>query len=251
MPGPQAGQPGKPADAQQQLSPQQTEGSVMMDLTDGNTRETALPTGATTDFTLGGYTNAIEQGNHPAWGSQRTAQLEDATSAQAKTASNALAADATANLTLGGYTKVLEHGSHPAWGTQRTAQLQSSKTNQEAGPTGVEQGSELPPSASKGRLSRLGQSPSAATGRQSLPMQSQSAVKGRMGSTGQSPLPAKGRMSLLGQSPSAIKRAQPEGQRSKWGLVPGEDDTLDLNPALEKAGKCSAFACDFASNAMR
>ena len=34
---------------------------------------------------------------------------------------------------------------------------------------------------------------------------------------------------------SAAKRAQqPQGQRSKWGFVPGEDDTLDLN--LEKAG---------------
>lgn len=225
----------------------------MMDLTDGNTRETALPTGATTDFTLGGYTKAIEQGSHPAWGSQKTAQLHHATSAQATTTSNAVAADATANLTLGGYTKVLEHGSHPAWGTQRTAQLQSSDTNQEAGPTGRQQRSELPTSASKGRLSRLaaavfGQSPGAATRRQSLPMPGQSAVKGNMGGTGQSPLPTKGRTSLLGQSPSAFKRAQPEGQRSKWGLVPGEDDTLDLNLALEKAGTCSAFTC--VSNAM-
>lgn len=243
MPGPQAGQPGKPADAHQQLSPQQTAGSIMMDLTDGNTRETALPIGATADYTLGGYTKVIEQGSHPAWGSQKTAQLQDATSAQTTAASNAVAADATANLTLGGYTKVLEHGSHPAWGTQRTAQLQSLDTNQEDGPIGREQRGELPASASKGRLSRLGQSHGAATGRQSLPVQGQSAVKGMMGSTGQSPVPAKGRMSLLGQSPSAFKREQPEGQRSKWGLVPGEDDTLDLNSSLEKAGTCSAFTC--------
>lgn len=44
---------------------------------------------------------------------------------------------------------------------------------------------------------------------------------------------------------SAAKRAQqPQGQRSKWGFVPGEDDTLDLN--LEKAGRlalCFAVAC--------
>lgn len=239
--GAQAGQPGKSAEAQQQLSPQQTVGSVTMDLTDGNTREAALAAGAITDFTLGGYTKAIEQGNHPAWGSQRTAQLEDA---HAKNASNAIAADltGTANLTLGGYTKVFEHGTHPAWGTQRTAQLQSSDTHQ-AAPSGHEQSSQPPTSASKGRLSRFGQSPVAATGRQSLPMQSQSAMKGRMDSAAPSPLPAKGRISLLGQSPSAVKRTQPEGQRSKWGLVPGEDDTLDLNSSLEKAGSCSALTC--------
>ena len=235
MLGTQAGQAAKPAEAQEQPSPQQSVGSVMMDLTDGNTRETALPRGATTDFTLGGYTKAIEQGNHPAWGSQRTAQLEDVTAAQAGIANNA----ATADLTLGGYTKVFEHGSHSAWGAQRTAQLQNPSSDQ-AAPAGHGQANELPISASKNKPSRFGQSPSAAKGRGSLSGQSPSAVKGRMSSSGQSPLPAKGRMSLLGQSPLAMKRAQPEGQRSKWGFVPGEDDTLDLN--MEKAGKHSELS---------
>lgn len=42
---------------------------------------------------------------------------------------------------------------------------------------------------------------------------------------------------------SATKRAQ-QPQRSKWGFVPGEDDTLDLN--LEKAGRpmyCPVLTC--------
>ena len=205
----------------------------MMDLTDGNTRGTALPRGATTNFTLGGYTKAIEQGNHPAWGSQRTAQLEDATAAHARPASNAFAADATADMSLGGYTKTLEHGIHAAWGTQRTAELQNTSDNQAAS---AEHGQphELPASANKHKLSRFGQSPVVAKSRGSLSGQSSPAMKGRMGNAEQSPLPAKRRMSLLGQSPSALKRAQPEGQRSKWGFVPGEDDTLDLN--MEKAG---------------
>lgn len=240
MLGTQAGQPVKPAEAWEQPSPQQSVGSVMMDLTDGNTRETALPKGATTDFTLGGYTKAIEQGNHPAWGSQMTAQLEDATAAHIRPASDAVAADATADMSLGGYTKMFEHGSHAAWGTQRTAELQNASENQAAS---AEHGQthELPTSASKHKLSRFGQSPAAAKGRGSLSGQSSPALPGGMGNAQQSPLPAKRRMSLLGQSPSASKRAQPEGQRSKWGFVPGEDDTLDLN--MEKAGNGPAATC--------
>lgn len=230
--GTHAGQLVKPAEAQDQPSPQRSVGSVMMDLTDGNTRETAPRIGATTDFTLGGYTKAIEQGNHPVWGSQGTAQLDDTTAAQAPPA-GAIAAGATADLTLGGYTKMLEHGRHAAWGAQQTAELQNTSDNQT---TPVEHG-ELQSSAGKHKLSWSGQSPSAAKGTGSLSGQSPSAGKGRMGNAGQSPLPAKRRMSLLGQSPSAVKRAQPEGQRSKWGFVPGEDDTLDLN--MEKAGNCS------------
>ena len=45
----------------------------------------------------------------------------------------------------------------------------------------------------------------------------------------------------MGQSPSVAKPAQPEGQRSEWGFVPGEDDTLDLN--LEKAGEGLQSIC--------
>ena len=237
MLGTQAGQPLKPTEARERPSPQQSVGSVMMDLTDGNTRETALPRGATTDYTLGGYTKAIEQGSHPAWGSQRTAQLETATAAHARPATNAVAADATADLSLGGYTKMLEHGSHAAWGAQRTSELQSSSDNQTA-TADHGQPHELPTSAIKNKLSRFGQSPAAAKGRGSLSGQSPAAVERRMGNAEQSPLPAKNRMSLLGHSPSVLKRAQPEGQRSKWGFVPGEDDTLDLN--MEKAGNGSA-----------
>lgn len=234
----QAGQLVKPAEAQDQPSPQQSVGSVMMDLTDGNTRETAPPRGATADFTLGGYTKAIEQGNHPAWGSQRTAQLDDTIAAQARPSSATAAGATTADLTLGGYTKMLEGGRHAAWGAQRTAELQNTSDNQTAA---VEHGQtqELPASAGKHRLSRLGQSPSAAKGRGSPLGQSPSAGKGRMGNAEQSPLPAKRRMSLLGHSPSAVKRAQPDRQRSYWGFVPGEDDTLDLN--MEKAGNSTAI----------
>lgn len=235
--GSQAGQPLKPAETRQQPSPQQSVGSVMMDLTDGNTRETALPIGATTDYTLGGYTKAIEQGSHPAWGSQRTALLADITAAHARPASNAVAAEATAHESLGGYTNMLEHGSHAVWGTQRTAELQKTNGNQAASAEHGQthgQAHKLPCSASKHRLSRFGQSPAAAKGSMNLSGQSPSAVKGRMGNEGQSPLPAKRRMSLLGDSPSAMMRAQPEGQRSKWGFIPGEDDTLDLN--MEQAG---------------
>ena len=241
MSGTQAGQPLKPSEAREQPSPQRSVGSVMMDLTDGNTRETALFQGATTDFTLGGYTKAIEQGNHPAWGSQRTAQLEDVTAPHARPANNAVAAEVAADLSLGGYTHMLEHGSHAAWGTQRTAELQNTSGSQ---PASAEHGQtdELPTSASKHRLSRFGQSPAAANGSVSLSGQSPFAVKGRMGNTEQSPRPAKRRMSLVGQNLSALKRAQPEGQRSKWGFVPGEDDTLDLN--MEKAGDGPAPTCE-------
>ena len=230
MLGTQAGQPLKLAEAREQPSPQQSVGSVMMDLTDGNTREAAIPRGATTDYTLGGYTKAIEQGSHPAWGSQRTAQLENTTAAHARPATNAVAANATADLSLGGYTKMLEHGSHAAWGAQRTSELQNSSDNQTA-TAKHGQTHELLSSARKSKPSRLGQSPAAAKG---LSGQSPPAVKGRVANMEQSPLPAKSRMSLLGQSPSVLKCAQPEGQRSKWGFVPGEDDTLDLN--MEKAG---------------
>lgn len=239
-----AGQIVKPAEAQDQPSPQQSVGSVMMDLTDGNTRETAPLRGATTDFTLGGYTKAIEQGNHPAWGSQRTAQLDDTTAAQARPSGAIAAGATTADLTLGGYTKMLEHGRHAAWGAQRPAELQN--TSVQTAPVEREQTHELPSSASKHKLSRFGESPSAAKGRGSPSGQSPSAGKGRMGNAEQSPLPAKRRMSLLGQSPSAVKRTQPEGQRSKWGFVPGEDDTLELN--MEKAGNC--FTATQMSNTM-
>ena len=178
---------------QGQPSPQQSTGSVMMDLTDGNTRDTALARGATADFTLGGYTRAIEQGNHPVWGRQQTAQLDDTATdnPNAGTDSAATAAN-TADLTLGGYTRAIEQGNHPVWGSQRTAQLEELTAER--------------PSVSGNGTPRSAR---------------------------------KGRKSLLGQSPSAVKRAQPEGQRSKWGFVPGEDDTLDLN--LEKAGKVLFF----------
>ena len=169
----------------------------MMDLTDGNTRETAIARGATTDFTLGGYTRAIAEGKHPVWGSQRTAQLNDVTGAQSQL-NAAVEADITAAVepdarqsaddTLGGYTRALEQGSHPVWGSQGAAQLQEEPADRR-----------------------------------------NAAAKGTPNSV------RKGRQSMMGRSPSALKRAQPEGQRSKWGFVPGEDDTLDLN--LEKAGE--------------
>ena len=233
LPGTQAGQPAKPAQNQDQSSPQQLTGSVMMDLTDGNTRETAPPRGATTDYTLGGYTKAIEQGNHPVWGSQRAAQQEDTTAVQARPTPTAAAADATADPTLGGYTRAIEQGNHPAWGSQRTAQLDPAHAN-ETSPMGVVNASGFSASAGKNRRSRLAQSPSAAQGRVSLAGQSPLPVKGKISLAGQSPSAVQGRMSTIGQSPSVMKRAQPEGQRSKWGFVPGEDDTLDLN--MEKAG---------------
>ena len=174
-----------------QPSPQQSTGSVMMDLTEGNTRDTALARGATADFTLGGYTRAIEQGKHPAWGAQQTAQLDSPNTASnpAQTAANAT------DFTLGGYTRAIEQGSHPVWGSQRTAQLED--------PT-----SERPSAAGSGTPGSVRRSR---------------------------------RISLMGQSPSVAKRAQPEGQRSKWGFVPGEDDTLDLN--LEKAGEGLQSIC--------
>ncbi len=168
----------------------------MMDLTDGNTRDTALARGATADFTLGGYTRAIEQGKHPAWGAQHTAQLDNVTTDSPNAASNPaqVAANAT-DFTLGGYTRAIEQGSHPVWGSQRTAQLEH--------PT-----SERPSAAGSGTPGSVRRSR---------------------------------RISLMGQSPSVAKPAQPEGQRSKWGFVPGEDDTLDLN--LEKAGEGLQSIC--------
>lgn len=195
----QLAQTGKDLQPQLQPSPQQSTGSVMMDLTDGNTRNTALARGTTADFTLGGYTRAIEQGKHPVWGSQQTAQLDDASMDRPSATSNpASAAAGTNDYTLGGYTRAIEQGSHPAWGSQRTAQLEELT----AGSPKV-RGNGTPGSVRRSR-----------------------------------------RLSLLGQSPSAAKRAQPDGQRSKWGFVPGEDDTLDLN--LEKAGGtciCSLHSC--------
>ena len=62
---------------QLQPSPQQSTGSVMMDITDTATAAAARP--ATDDLTLAGYTRAIEQGRHPAWGSQQTSQLNEGT----------------------------------------------------------------------------------------------------------------------------------------------------------------------------
>lgn len=185
----QLAHPAKNLQPQLQPSPQQSTGSVMMDLTDGNTRNTALARGTTADFTLGGYTRAIEQGKHPVWGSQQTAQLDDASMDRPSATSNpASAAAGNTDYTLGGYTRAIEQGSHPVWGSQRTAQLE-----------------ELTAGSPKAR------------------------GNGTPGSVRRSR-----RLSVLGQSPSAAKRAQPDGQRSKWGFVPGEDDTLDLN--LEKAG---------------
>lgn len=184
----QVAQSPKESQPQQHASPQQSPGSVMMDLTDGNTRDTALARGATADFTLGGYTRAIEQGSHPAWGSQKTAQLDEAASNIAPAATSAT------DFTLGGYTQAIEQGSHPAWGSQKTAQLDTQQLEESRADRLTAAGNGTPVSARKGRG-----------------------------------------MSLRGQSPSAVKRAQPEGQRSKWGFVPGEDDTLDLN--LEKAGE--------------
>lgn len=70
QPQPQQSQP------QPQASPQQSTGSVMMDITD---TATAAARPATDDLTLAGYTRAIEQGRHPAWGAQQTSQLEDVT----------------------------------------------------------------------------------------------------------------------------------------------------------------------------
>ena len=214
----------------------------MMDLTDGHTRDTALPGGATTDFSLGGYTRAIEQGRHPVWGSNRTAQLEDTTAAQANLASRAAAADATADLTFGGHDKAREKGTHPAW-EQPRATLVDNTCVQQASPSSVRAANRMPAiqasaSANRSRPSRLGQSPAAATGRISHSGRSPQPIKGRISLSGQSPSAVKGRMSLLAQSPSAVRRAQPEGQKSKWGFVPGEDDTLDLN--MEKAGRCFA-----------
>ena len=58
---------------QLQPSPQQSTGSVMMDITDTATAA------ATDDLTLAGYTRAIEQGRHPAWGPQQTSQLNEGT----------------------------------------------------------------------------------------------------------------------------------------------------------------------------
>ena len=228
-----AGQAVKSPQAQEQPSPQQSTGSVMMDLTDGNTRETMLPRGATTDYTLGGYTKAIEQGSHPAWGSQRTAQQEDTTAVQARPATTATAADDTADLTLGGYTRAIEQGSHPARGSQQTAQLDHKDAN-DSSPVIVLNATGVSANARPSRPSRFSQSPSAAKGRISLAGQSPLPVKGIVSLSGQSPSALKGRMSTIGQSPSAMKPVQPEGQRSKWGFVPGEDDTLDLN--MEKAG---------------
>ncbi|DBA97231.1 TPA: hypothetical protein ACH3X1_014979 [Trebouxia sp. C0004] len=183
-------QTAKDLQPQAQPSPQQSTGSVMMDLTDGNTRDTALARGATADFTLRGYTRAIEQGKHPAWGAQQTAQLDNATIDSPIAASNPAQAAANAtDFTLGGYTRAIEQGSHPVWGSQRTAQLEDPTCERP-----IAAGSGTPGSVRRSR-----------------------------------------RISLMGQSPSVAKRAQPEGQRSKWGFVPGEDDTLDLN--LEKAGQ--------------
>ena len=230
MPGNQAAQSAKPAAAQAQASPQQSTGSVMMDLTDGNTRDTVLPQGATADFTLGGYTKAIEAGNHPVWGSQRTAQLDDTSAAHAGPASNGGAA-ATADFTSGGYTRALEQGSHPAWTSAATALLDAGATGQ-TNPA-VEENAH--PMLRSARPSRLGQSPLANKGIASLEGQSPLPVKGRVSLAGQSLAATKSRLSLPGQSPSVLKRVQPEGQRSKWGFVPGEDDTLDLN--MEKAGE--------------
>ncbi len=172
----------------------------MMDLTDGNTRDIALARGATADFTLGGYTRAIEQGKHLAWGAQQTAQLDNVATDSPNAASNP--AQTAADFTLGGYTRAIEQGSHPVWGSQRTAQLED--------PT-------------SGRPSAAG--------------------SGTPGSVRRSR-----RISLMGQSPSVAKRAQPEGQRSKWGFVPGEDDTLDLN--LEKAGESLQLSCAMCENSM-
>ncbi|DBB09035.1 TPA: hypothetical protein ACH3X3_007660 [Trebouxia sp. C0006] len=188
--GGQTARTAKDLQPQVQPSPQQSTGSVMMDLTDGNTRDTALARGVTADFTLGGYTRAIEHGKHPAWGAQQTAQLDNVTTDSPNAASNPAQAAANAtDFTLGGYTRAIEQGSHPVWGSQRTAQLED--------PT-----SERPSAAGSGTPGSVRRSR---------------------------------RISLMGQSPSVAKRAQPEGQRSKWGFVPGEDDTLDLN--LEKAGQ--------------
>lgn len=196
-------QTAKDLQPQAQPSPQQSTGSVMMDLTDGNTRDTALARGATADFTLGGYTRAIEQGKHPAWGAQQTAQLDDATTDSPNAASNPAQAAANAtDFTLGGYTRAIEQGSHPVWASQRTAQLEDPTSER---PSAV--GSGTPGSVRRSR-----------------------------------------RISLMGQSPSVGKRAQPEGQRSKWGFVPGEDDTLDLN--LEKAGEGLQSSCAMCENSM-
>ena len=110
QPQPHQFQPQPPkSQSQPQASPQQSTGSVMMDITD---TATAAARPATDDLTLAGYTRAIEQGRHPAWGAQQTSQLEDATPIKQQAATPQAARSRLATSTRKGQVSLAYEGKH-------------------------------------------------------------------------------------------------------------------------------------------